>query len=287
MISNQGIQASTTENVSPFNPSNKMITYDQVVHILSEHGIVDKPKDITLYNKAFLHRSYCTRKNDNVVTGNVECPSDCLPLQEESNERLEFLGDAILNFVVANYLYERYPDANEGFLTKIRTKIVNGNKLAELATYLNLGDHLIISQQLEANRGRNNKNNLEDVFESLLGAIYLDFSSGNDGFIEENGVGFQTVMKFIITILETYIDFSTIVVQKVNPKDTFVKLAQHNFQWTPKFYEINVCDKDNTKEHTISIKNNEDFTIAVATGETRKLAEINASEKALKYYGWS
>jgi dsRNA-specific ribonuclease len=115
----------------------------------------------------------------------------------------------------------------------------------------------------------------------------LDFSSGNDGFIEESGVGFQTVMKFIITILETYIDFSTIVVQKVNPKDTFVKLAQHNFQWTPKFYEINVCDKDNTKEHTISIKNNEDFIIAVATGETRKLAEINASEKALKYYGWS
>mgnify|MGYP001187394831 CR=1 FL=1 len=279
MISNNNV--SNVDNVFPFNPINKMITFSEIETILYNHGVHEKPKDINLYNKAFLHRSYCTRKNDNVLTGNTECPSNCLPLQEESNERLEFLGDAILNFVVGNYLYERYPDANEGFLTKIRTKIVNGTKLAELATYLRLGDHLIISHQLEQNKGRENKNNLEDVFEALLGAIYLDYSRCNEGF------GFETVTAFIVSILETYIDFSTLVVQKVNPKDTFIKLAQHNFQWTPKFYEINVCDKDNIKEHTISIKNNQDFTIAVATGGSRKIAEINAAEKALKYYGWS
>ena len=118
----------------------------------------------------------------------------------------------------------------------------------------------------------------------FLVRFILDFSNGA---VEENGTGFQVVSKFIVTVLEKYVDFSTLVVQKVNPKDTFIKLAQHNFQWIPKFYEINVCDKDNVKEHTVSIKNNEDFTISVATGGTRKIAEINAAKKALKYYGWS
>ena len=122
--------------IYPFNPLNKLVTKEDVQMILIEHGVDYSPKDISLYNKAFLHRSYCTRKNDNVITGNTECPTNCLPLQEESNERLEFLGDSILNFVVADYLYDRYPDVNEGFLTKVRTRIVNGNMLAELSEYL-------------------------------------------------------------------------------------------------------------------------------------------------------
>jgi dsRNA-specific ribonuclease len=277
----------------PFNPLNKLLTEEVIVDLLIRHGVDYKPKDVSLYNKAFLHRSYCTRKNDNIITGNVHCPKDCIPLQEESNERLEFLGDAILNFVVADYLYERYPNVNEGFLTKVRTNIVNGNKLAELSGYIDLGQHLIISQQLEQNNGRTNKKNLEDVFESLIGAIYLDFNQYKIDtekripMLDQSGIGFQIVTIFIINVLETYIDFSTLVVHKDNPKDTFIKLCQHNFQWTPKFYEINVCEKDNIKEHTISVKNNEDFTISIANGPSRKLAEINASVKALQYYGWN
>lgn len=291
-------QSVTQDNIYPFNPLNKFVTGEIIVKLLTNHGVDKNPTNISLYNKAFLHRSYCTRKNDNVITGNTECPSDCLPLQEESNERLEFLGDSILNFVVADYLYERYPNANEGFLTKIRTKIVNGNKLAELAQYLKLGEHLIISHQLEETNGRMNKNNLEDVFEALLGAIYLDFNTyritevsdkanKKTPFVDPSGIGFQVASTFIINVLENYIDFSTLVVQKVNPKDTFIKLAQHNFQWIPKFYELNVCDRDNLKEHTIGIKNNDGFTIAIGVGDSRKNAEINASEKALQYYGWS
>ena len=182
---------------------------------------------------------------------------------------------------------------NEGFLTKVRTKIVNGNKLAELAEFIDLGKYLIISQQLEKNNGRNNKNNLEDVFEALLGAIYLDFNKYKIDtdkkipILDNTGIGFQIVTIFIINVLETYIDFSTLVEQKDNPKDSFIKLCQHNFQWVPKFYEINISDKDNIREHTVSIKNNQDFAISVGVGSNRKLAEINASTKALQYYGWS
>lgn len=283
----------TTTQSSPYNPLNKLVTFEDIHGILKDHGIVLKPLNISLYNKAFLHRSYCTRKNDNLITGNTECPEDCLPLQEESNERLEFLGDSILNFVVADYLYERYPDANEGFLTKMRTKIVNGNKLAELSEFLDLGKHIIISKQIENNNGRNNKKNLEDIFESFLGAIYLDFndyefnkSMTKKYFLDHTGIGFQIVSKFIVNILEQYIDFSSIVVQKENPKDTFLKMCQHNFQWTPKFYEINICEKNNLKEHTVSVKNNEGFTIAISSGNNRKQAEMNASIKGMEYYGW-
>ena len=277
----------------PFNPVNKLVTKDEIESILKNHGVNYSPKDISLYNKAFLHRSYCTRKNDNVITGNTNCPTDCLPLQEESNERLEFLGDSILNFVVADYLYERYPDVNEGFLTKARTRIVNGNKLAELSQYLRLGDHLIISDQLEQNNGRKNKNNLEDVFEAFIGAMYLDFNAykidtkNEISILDQSGIGFQIVTTFIINIMETYIDFSTLVTQNENPKDLFIKMCQHNFQWTPKFFEINITEKDNIKEHTVSIKNNEDVILSISTGYSRKQAEINASMKALNYFGWN
>lgn len=276
----------------PFNSLNKLVTPEDIQSILIEHGVDYTLKDIFLYNKAFLHRSYCTRKNDNVLSGNTECPKDCLPLQEESNERLEFLGDAILNFVVADYLYERYPDVNEGFLTKARTKIVNGIKLAELSSLLDLGKHLIISDQVEQNNGRKNKNNLEDVFEAFIGAIYLDFNeykidtNNKNNMLDQSGIGFQIVTTFIINVLEKYIDFSTLVVQNDNPKDVFIKMCQHNFQWSPKFFEINICEKNNVKQHTVSIKNNENGVISIATGSSRKLAEINASSKALQYFGW-
>jgi len=70
-------------------------------------SIYDDVNNINIYRRAFVHKSYCRRKNENFLNGNVNCPPDCLPLQEESNERLEFLGDAILNMVVGLYVFER------------------------------------------------------------------------------------------------------------------------------------------------------------------------------------
>jgi ribonuclease-3 len=220
------------------------------------------------------------------------CPDDCLPLQEESNERLEFLGDSILNFVIAEYLYERYPTMNEGFLTVMRTRLVNGNMLAHLSSTLNLGKLLIVSKQIEASNGRENKNLLEDAFESLLGAIYLDFNeykmntNGKIGIIDNTGIGFQVVKTFIINVIETYVDFSDLIRKKNNPKDTLIKQCQHSFQWTPNFYEIDVQEKNQKKIHTVCIKNDSDTIISTANGDSRKKAELAASKKALTYFGW-
>jgi ribonuclease-3 len=261
--------------------------------ILVNHCIDNDPQDISIYRKALLHKSYCTRKNENFLSGNLACPGNCLPLQEESNERLEFLGDAVLNLVVADYLFERYVDVNEGFLTIMRTRLVNGKMLALLARKLDLGKHIVISKQIESNNGRDNIKILEDSFEALLGAIYIDFNeykintTGKLSLLNTLGIGFQVVKLFIINVIETYVDFSELVNQRVNPKDKLIKNCQHNFQWIPKMLEMDITERDNNKIHTICIKNPNDEIISTGKGKNRKSAEINASVKALDYFGWS
>jgi len=284
----------TLSNVEevPYNNCNILIEQNQLIDILKRFHVDNPPNDISIYRKAFLHRSYCTRKNDNFINGNTRCPNDCIPLQEESNERLEFLGDSIMNFVIADYLFERYPDVNEGFLTKMRTRLVNGNMMAKLSEKIGLGKYVIISKQIEANAGRLNKNILEDVFEAFVGAIYMDYNSftintsGKIPMLDGTGTGFQTVYKWIVAVIETIVDFSELVKQKSNPKDTLVKHCQHTFQWIPNFYELDVSEKNNKKIHTVCVKNNKGDIIATAKGDSRKLAEFETATKALKYFGW-
>ena len=283
----------TSLNETPFNPNNSLLQMKTIKTILVKHGIDNDPQDISIYRKALLHKSYCTRKNENFLSGNLACPGNCLPLQEESNERLEFLGDAVLNLVVADYLFERYVDVNEGFLTIMRTRLVNGKMLASLARKLELGKHIVISKQIESNNGRDNIKILEDSFEALLGAIYIDFNeyrintTGNLSLLNTLGIGFQVIKLFIVNVIETYVDFSELVNQRVNPKDKLIKNCQHNFQWIPKMLEMDITERDNNKIHTICIKNPNDEIISTGKGKNRKSAEINASVKALDYFGWS
>ena len=278
---------------SPFNEHNTLINDEQLIQFMEKYGITKKYNDINMYRKALLHKSYCTRKNENFINGNTLCPKNCLPLQEESNERLEFLGDAVLNFVVGDYLYERYPDVNEGFLTRIRTRLVNGNMLAWLGEKMELGKFLVISKQIEQHNGRTNKKILEDAFEALLGAIYLDYNafkintSGKMSVIDNSGIGFQIVYTFIQNVLEMYVDFSDLVHQKDNPKDKFMKQCQHIYQWIPRLLEVDVTEENNAKIHTVCIRNKNEDVVAIGKGCSRKSAEIEACTNALVYYGWS
>jgi ribonuclease-3 len=264
----------------PYNPNNRVVSLEDVCKILNRYGVQEMPNDISLYRKAFLHRSYCTRKNDNFLSGNVLCPDDCLPLQEESNEILEFLGDAVLNLVIAHYLCERYPQVNEGFLTVMRTKLVNGNMLAFLAKKLEFSKFLVISKQIEQNNGRENKNILEDAFEAFLAAIYLDFN-------KDNCDGFSKVHAFITNVFEAYIEFSDLVKTKKNPKDILTKQCQAVYQWLPKFLEMDVEEKNNKKIHTVCVKDNNNNIISIGKGHTKKAAEIDGAQKAIVYFGWS
>jgi ribonuclease-3 len=231
-------------------------------------------------------------KNADFDKSNANCPTGCLPLQDMSYERLEFLGDSLLGMIVTNYLYLRFPDQNEGFLSKIRTKIVNGRMLGYLSEKIGLPKFAIISKQVEESGGRNNYKIMEDIFEAFLGALYLDFQTDADEVsLPSNirvtpisGAGYYVVESWIIYIIENYIDFCELIRIKNNYKDMLVSHMLHYLQDVPQFKELNISIKDNVRVFTYCIKDKNGSIIATSTGSTKKEAENNASKSALLYY---
>ncbi len=257
----------------PYNNKNILLMDDDLRLLFNKNGL-DKIafSNINLYRNAFVHKSYCTMKNADFNQGNQKCPEDCLPLQEMSYERLEFLGDSLLGMIVAAYLYERFPDQPEGFLSKIRTKIVNGKMLGYLSEKIGFPKFAIISKQVEDVNGRNNYKIMEDIFEAFIAAIYIDKED------------IEIVKTWIIYIIENYIDFSELILSRTNYKDLLVSYMQHHLQDHPKFLELNITTKDNAKIFTYCIKDKHNTVIATSKGSTKKEAENNVSFEALKHY---
>lgn len=258
------------EKVVPYNEKNRLLSDADLSMLLNEYGVTAKYNNIDIYRCAMVHKSYCTRKNENFYEGNIECPPNCIPLQEESNERLEFLGDSVLGTVIAAYLFERYPDENEGFLTRLRTKIVNGKMLAKLCKTVGLNKYILLSKQIEDNDGRNISNILEDSFEAFLAAVYLDFD-------------YQTAQSFIINVIETHLDFSELIITNTNYKDQILKYFQHTHGYIPKFYEVDVeTNSHNHKTFKICLRDKHNNIISRGQGSSKKDAENMAAKTALE-----
>lgn len=264
---------------SLYNDKNKLASELDVNRLLQRFASDLRCNDINVFRRAFVNRSYCTRRNENYVDGNTRCPANCLPLQEESNERLEFFGDSILATVVTEYLFRRYPKQNEGFLSNMRTKIVNGAKLAELSKHIGLDEYVIVSAQLEESGGRGNKNVLEDTLEAFIGAIFLDGEHK----------GYDEAREWIVGMMETLLDFSELVQTNTNYKDKLVKHCQYNLMYSPKFVEVDRREQHQSKNakrtHTVVVKDNAGNTISSASNTCRKNAEMDAARQALAYYG--
>jgi len=285
------------EHELPYNSNNILIQQTDIKVFFENHGLTDMPiHNINLYRNAFVHRSYCTMKNDDFESGNERCPQGCIPLQEMSYERLEFIGDSILGMVCATYLYERYPDQAEGFLSKLRTKIVNGKMLGYLATKVGFPKFVMISKQVEDVHGRNNYKIMEDVFEAFIGAIYVDYNQADydvscnqlpKKFIPLTGMGYHIAEQWIIAILEKNLDFAELIQTKTNYKDMLVQYMQHTYQDAPRFFEVSVDMLHNQKVFTYCIKDKSGFTLGTAKGNSKKEAENLSAKEALKYYGQS
>ena len=193
------------------------ITQSAINHeVLSRKDIENiigmKPIDITKYKKAFVHKSVVKTAKDN-----NEHPD----YMKESYERYEFLGDSVLSLTVAKYLFNKYPNSQEGNLTKIRTKLVNGKNLAYLAKKLGLNKYLILNIKVENINGRNNDHILEDCLEALICSIYLD-------------LGFDYAEKFIISIIEKFINFDELLIDD-NYKDILLRYCQTKYGNTPTY----------------------------------------------------
>ena len=265
------------------NPNNILISKKEIQDILLKGNIQIEINDLSVWQRAFVHKSYIS-KNDcsddtiDQITKKNYCNENIITLQEKSNERLEWLGDAILQGSVSYYLWERYPEQDEGFLTKLRSKLVKTKNLSFLAKKIGLSPYLLISYHVEFGcQGRTNPRILENTFESFIGSMFVDFAKKvNPAY------GYEIVRRFTITIIEKYVDMVDLVITDENSKDQLMWYFQKNFNG---LYPIYLKEKYENECFYIYIK--EPITEkVVGNGHARskKQAEQNAAKNALLYY---
>jgi dsRNA-specific ribonuclease len=250
---------------NPFNSKNKEINMHEIITILSKYGIFTKPFNIELYKRAFIHRSYTKRpklENEESNITIVEKPGDCLDLKSKSNERLEFIGDGVLECVIKYYLYKRFPKADEGFMTEKKIALVKNEHIGKLAYEMGLHNYFIISRHAEEKNIRTNFKKLGCLFESFIGAIFLDFNRIDikDEFgwfsnIFNSGPGLQMAQIFIENIMENHVDWTNLIINDDNFKNKLQVIIQKEFKITPDYLEINSNPNDdiNDKIYTMGV----------------------------------
>ena len=210
-------------------------------------------RNLGLYQESFIHKSA-------VKLYNVA----------RSNERMEFIGDSVLNLVIAKYLYEKYPNEDEGYMTKMRTRIVSGQCLSRIAEKMHLSKHVRMNEKALRQGWNMNPRILEDVFESLIGAIYLD-------------QGLDMSSKFILDKLNTHIDTEDLHVDR-NFKDILMRHTQIVNTSLP-VYKIELEFGPNHKKYFIVNVKTNDFIIGKGMALNKKQAEQKAAFNALSCVG--
>jgi len=238
---------------NPYNPNNAEITLSQVQSILTKYGVPGKVHNLALYNRAFVHKSYTKRPQLYNIQEKItitEQPVDCLPLHTKSNERLEFLGDGVLECITKYYLYRRFPKENEGFMTEKKIAVVKNEAIGKLALEMGLHRYYIISKHAEEKKTRTNLKKLGCLFEAFLGALFLDFNKidvkDEEGWFKNvfvTGPGFQMAQIFIENVFEKHIDWVKLIQDDDNYKNILQVKIQKKFQDTPHYIEINHDDE--------------------------------------------
>ena len=218
-------------------------------------GIVFSDKK--LLKQAFIHRSYI---NENGNTG------------LSHNERLEFLGDAVLELSVTDYLYRKYPNETEGAMTSYRAALVNAVTVASIAEKLNMNKYLLLSKGEAKDTGKARMYILANTFEAVIGAIYLD-------------QGYESADKFISETTFPLLD--EIISKKLwrDSKSLIQEKAQEYVGQTPSYKVISETGPDHDKQFTIGIYFGGDL-VAQGKGKSKQEAEQKAAESALKINNW-
>ena len=250
---------------NPYNNNNKEIQLHNIVTILSKYGIFTKPFNIELYKRAFIHRSYTKRPKLENEEANIiisEKPDDCLPLKSKSNERLEFIGDGVLECITKYYLYKRFPKADEGFMTEKKIALVKNEHIGKLAYELGLHNFYIISRHAEEKNIRNNLKKLGCLFEAFIGALFLDFNrvevkDEHEWFanIFNCGPGLQFAQIFVENVFEKHVDWTNLIINDDNYKNKLQVIIQKEFKITPEYVELNESSNndDNDKMYIMGV----------------------------------
>jgi ribonuclease-3 len=293
------VQSDTIEKkIYPvYNDNNFYINKEIIENILKSSNINIPIKNLKIWQQAFVHKSYCVnndfKKNEKyfgcIDSININENKHIIPLQEDSNEVLEWLGDGILQSVIAIYLFKRFSTQKEGFLTKIRSKLVKTETLSKLALSLNFDKYLIISKHIEIIcNGRKNARILEDSFEAFIGAMFNDISYNSS---EEEA--FKVCSKFIIYMMEQKIDITELIITDDNFKDQLMRYYQKIYNGKfPKYEQkevittVNAEGITNRKFHMF-VRDIDNKIIGEGVARSKKEAEQKAAKAALMHFGIS
>jgi dsRNA-specific ribonuclease len=244
----KNVDGTDTYIFDPYNPLNKEIPTLEVEKILKTYGIDVPINNYELYKRAFVHSSYTKRpdaenKQNNIVI--FPKPDECLGLYTKSNERLEFVGDGVLECITKYYLYRRFPKENEGFMTNKKIALVKNESIGRMAYEMGLHKWVIISKHAESKNIRSKLSQLGCLFESFIGAMFLDFNKitvkDEDGWFQNifvTGPGFQMVQIFVENVFEKHVDWIQLIQNDDNYKNILQVKIQKEFKITPDYMEV-------------------------------------------------
>jgi ribonuclease III len=269
---------------NPWNPVNRIIPDSEILKILRNFGVKDRPNNWDLFRQACVHESYVDRTDrpEAPSLGSSEPvlvtprPEGCLPLCKVDNETIEFVGDSLLGCVIATYIHERYPDQDEGFLTRLRTRLVNNKQLGEIAVKMGLGKWLILSRHVEdICNGRRNLRILGSMLEAWVGALYLDLA------MKDPGRAFARVHLWLTNIYENLVNFCELIADDNNFKDQLLRYFQSTYHQPPRYKEVAVDGPLHDRTFTMGVLSPTGEVIASAVARNKKVAEQEASRRAL------
>jgi len=208
-------------------------------------------KDPSLLEQALVHSSY-VNENMGIAT---------------SNERLEFLGDAVLGFIIARELYQRLPQSTEGEMTELRSSLVRGDTLSHIAEAISLGDYLYLGKGEEASGGRLKPANLAGAMEAVIAAIFLDQGS-------------NATRDFILKLMDK--ELNKILGQGIEPdyKSQLQELIQAKYQQTPTYQVIEAIGPDHDRSFTVEVRVG-NTVLGRGSGKSKKSAEAESARSAL------
>jgi dsRNA-specific ribonuclease len=268
----------------PYNPLNQEITEADVQRILGKYGITAPIHNFHLYKRAFVHQSYVRRldleNNSNITI--MPKPDNCLPLSTKSNERLEFLGDGVLDCITKYILYRRFPKENEGFMTEKKIALVKNESIGKIAQEMGLQKWLILSKYDEQKMIRNNLKKLGCLFEAFLGAIFLDFNrisvKDDDGWFRDlfvTGPGFQMVQVFVENVFEQHVDWIEVIRNNDNYKNLLQVRIQKEFKTTPEYLILS--------NHVIDVDVNFHMGVFLCLGQPIHNASVSSALPISKF----
>lgn len=266
------------------NENNIPITKKFIESVFKKYNFNHKVKNLDNFQLAMIHvsyleKEYITEKTakmlKDVIPISKKDITRAMPLQKKNYGRLEYLGDSVIHAALARYLFDRFPEEGEGFLTKTRIKLEKDETLSKLSKKIDLGKYAVIARNIEQGGGRENNIHLtEDIFEAFIGALSLEIQP-------------EECYQFIIKIIESEIDIAELINSENNYKDMLMHYFHQKIWGEPKYNE-DVSKQKNTKDgcveirsYTTYIKDPTGKIIGIGEGNTKSKSEQSAAHNAL------